>query len=1225
MAQVRRYRELVPNLGQHIPADEPGVFNEYFDEEGLPDNHILTNALTREHPFTNTPAKTFWWAINRNDHNNLIGQAPNLFFPRVMVDCLVRNHTGDEIETRPGALVYASFRNAFELARRRYMLRAESLDDGSPWVAAYGPALKRINYLRSVVSVEFGPTPEYNYRDHGIPTEHNGDGFQMVVRGIKLARDKTIGPDGQDVFFDNPAATVARFDHALRHFFENANPNQDGSPQLLRFIAQPRDIIVRYTFNFVFQNPPMNQTMAQLAAVRWRIGNPVAPALFPLMYGPWINQNAAPVAADAPHQEEQNVGQIEPEDDPEEEFDPVDYPPPPPVNRIVTRRVAQVEGLRSQLARFNGLRVTRRTGAEIAALQARLAAINGGNNVGGSTYVRACSSDIFTMSKACISVPFTTDELCFPMAFMRCQMRTWDRTGGEMKECRENERIEMPLDEDPPDFGVKLPFLQGKVITLFHNSKERVWGRGNHRIYSNEATDMSEEEIQVWHWCACQIHLYVESAVGMEVEVNNLERCLHAYSFVFDVNISVFAIEQKGARIHMVKTLGVEAAVENSFVGMLLQNGHLHAISDMREYQRSGFSEKSSCKHTYCDYCNKMSFTWTKNFAHHNKCSRGDWGGICSLTDMHMADVEKYDSVTKFRALPKKIVQPVCTNCASPQMECKCPVTDISDQICVQCTTCNRKCAKFYFNRHVCKMWPKEEKGKIPDDKIYVWDIEAQQNNNAEIHQAVHELNYSNLRSYATPEWNMDFYSVDDFILYLITEPAMKGTTIVAHNGGGYDYQFVVRFLEENNVMHKVVPRPGTLHKYLMVEIEMGNEKDNVRFIDSMMLIPGSLSSIGESLGLDVCKGDFPHRFSRTEHQNYVGRLPPLDHAEDWYNFDGAKDEKALKKSKKYWTEQAEIYCGCDANHHFRCSSDGYCQGGKAGCDASPECLACCKPLWDFKKQLKSYCQQDTLVLVGVLRKYREEALRFVGESEYGWAVKGIDPLHYMTQGQVAINIYLQGLTGYQLTVCDKAPRATFHPEQIMWMEDLMKENPKYKIQHAGNSFKEWYDTFSYAYVDGYCDQTKEVFEYFDCKMDGCPLCNEGDIVNKRFHEERQTTWDVVHRHTQDRIGKHHRNNAYRKVNVMWSCQFMKVPTGREIACSKLMSMRDCFYGGRTEVFAAYADVNAMEDKKIIHDDVCSEYPYVCAFKDLPIGVPEIIYDRAIDKARLDPKHPNRY
>jgi len=46
---------------------------------------------------------------------------------------------------------------------------------------------------------------------------------------------------------------------------------------------------------------------------------------------------------------------------------------------------------------------------------------------------------------------------------------------------------------------------------------------------------------------------------------------------------------------------------------------------------------------------------------------------------------------------------------------------------------------------------------------------------------------------------------------------------------------------------------------------------------------------------------------------------------------------------------------------------------------------------------------------------------------------------------------------------------------------------------------------------------------------------------------------------------------------------------------------------------------------ELLHHDICSEYPYVCSWKDLPMGKPEIYFNDSVDKDRLNPNHPDKY
>ncbi len=74
-----------------------------------------------------------------------------------------------------------------------------------------------------------------------------------------------------------------------------------------------------------------------------------------------------------------------------------------------------------------------------------------------------------------------------------------------------------------------------------------------------------------------------------------------------------------------------------------------------------------------------------------------------------------------------------------------------------------------------------------------------------------------------------------------------------------------------------------------------------------------------------------------------------------------------------------------------------------------------------------------------------------------------------------------------------------------------------------------------------------------------------------------------------------------------------------------LMKMREAFFGGRTEVFAALCDISKLVGYEIKFLDVCSMYPYMCMHMKLPIGVPEILFGKKIDKNRLSSLHENPY
>jgi hypothetical protein len=56
-------------------------------------------------------------------------------------------------------------------------------------------------------------------------------------------------------------------------------------------------------------------------------------------------------------------------------------------------------------------------------------------------------------------------------------------------------------------------------------------------------------------------------------------------------------------------------------------------------------------------------------------------------------------------------------------------------------------------------------------------------------------------------------------------------------------------------------------------------------FKDFMMFMPGALKDIAVSLGCDLNKGDFPHKFHTFQRfqENDIGAIPPIDSKEAFY------------------------------------------------------------------------------------------------------------------------------------------------------------------------------------------------------------------------------------------------------------------------------------------------------------------------------------------------------
>ena len=128
--------------------------------------------------------------------------------------------------------------------------------------------------------------------------------------------------------------------------------------------------------------------------------------------------------------------------------------------------------------------------------------------------------------------------------------------------------------------------------------------------------------------------------------------------------------------------------------------------------------------------------------------------------------------------------------------------------------------------------------------------------------------------------------------------------------------------------------------------------------------------------------------------------------------------------------------------------------------------------------------------------------------------------------------------------------------------------------------------------VEGYCEETNEVFEYLGCFWHGCTC-----VPNR--HKPIGTTEETLlnrYEETEARLKKIE-NAGYTVVSI-WGCQFRKLlreNPGLENELSAHpyvknfpINIRDALYGGRTEATKTYCRVK--EGEEIHYVDIISLY-----------------------------------
>jgi hypothetical protein len=124
------------------------------------------------------------------------------------------------------------------------------------------------------------------------------------------------------------------------------------------------------------------------------------------------------------------------------------------------------------------------------------------------------------------------------------------------------------------------------------------------------------------------------------------------------------------------------------------------------------------------------------------------------------------------------------------------------------------------INYHLCYTPIPEIKPPIDENKLFVFDVEATQKQIEDDEGLyIHNCNLVCIRSVYNQSYRASFTTITDFMEALLSDPIFRGSIILAHNGGAYDCKFILQYLEYHLIAYTVLPRPGSLHKYLDLTI----------------------------------------------------------------------------------------------------------------------------------------------------------------------------------------------------------------------------------------------------------------------------------------------------------------------------------------------------------------------------------------------------------------------
>ncbi len=260
-----------------------------------------------------------------------------------------------------------------------------------------------------------------------------------------------------------------------------------------------------------------------------------------------------------------------------------------------------------------------------------------------------------------------------------------------------------------------------------------------------------------------------------------------------------------------------------------------------------------------------------------------------------------------------------------------------------ECMNCKQMCIQ---SKHRCAMQQKSPKAPIED--MVFFDFECCQETG--VHTVTHcvaRVGSSTEDVLFKPSSSGDISAVLSEFCGWLFSGSFKGFTVIAHNGQGYDFHFIVKWCLDRNMRPTKVIRTGQKVKHMVI--------DGVRFVDSLCFLLMPLSGMPKTFGFEEkAKGYFPHMFNTRENQGYVGEIPSRD-----YYTPNEMTKSSQAAFNKWYADQTGV-------------------------------------MFDFQAEIIKYCVSDVDIL-------QTACLAF---QKLYYAITGVDPMSYMTIAGACLAVF---------------------------------------------------------------------------------------------------------------------------------------------------------------------------------------------------------------------------
>jgi len=170
-----------------------------------------------------------------------------------------------------------------------------------------------------------------------------------------------------------------------------------------------------------------------------------------------------------------------------------------------------------------------------------------------------------------------------------------------------------------------------------------------------------------------------------------------------------------------------------------------------------------------------------------------------------------------------------------------------------------------------------------------------------------------------------------------------------------------------------------------------------------------------------------------------------------------------------------------------------------------------------------------------------------------------------------------------------------YSKKALMWLLH-MERTDRCHIRHARNGRKYRPPEFLHYSVDGYCAETRSIYEFLGFYYHGCKCQPFRDVKTLANGET------LAERYEQTLARIEHLKSVGYTVKVQWECKFEGADDDLQrhpIVRHAPLNTRDAVYGGRTEAMRLHYKIREGEET-VQYCDVMSLYSYICKYFKFP-------------------------